>query len=107
MVIVEFRRPRRDDEGEVIGAYAVARLTVNGDSRDLTGEEPGVVDFERQVVSLRDGQKLHYGDDPEEWTRSLIGSYRTPYLWAEVVEDDDPVDELVAEPMLLRERIAR
>jgi hypothetical protein len=87
MVHVEFWRP-----GSKIGrSERVATLTQDGRQQPLiTGHEPQVVDLERVVLSALTGKAIRWEDDPEEWTRSLAGSYRSAYLLAEVAHDDDP-----------------
>jgi hypothetical protein len=42
------------------------------------------------VLSVCTGKAIRWEDDPEEWARSLTGSYRSQYLLAEVAHDDDP-----------------
>lgn len=42
------------------------------------------------VLSTSTGEAIRWEDDPEDWARSLIGSYRSPYLLAEIVHDDNP-----------------
>lgn len=87
MVHVEFWRP-----GNEIGrSECVATLTQCGRSQpQIEGREPQVVDLERVVLSISTGEAIRWEDDPEEWARSLAGSYRSPYLLAEIVHDDDP-----------------
>jgi hypothetical protein len=87
MVHVEFWRP-----GSEIGrSECVATLTQRGRSQpQIEGREPQVVDLERVVLSISTGEAIRREDDPEEWARSLAGSYRSPYLLAEIVHDDDP-----------------
>jgi hypothetical protein len=41
------------------------------------------------VLSVRTGEPIRWEDDPEEWARSLSDSYRSPYLLAEIVHDDN------------------
>ena len=86
MVHVEFRRPG----GEAGRSKCVATLTQRGRRpAQIEGAEPQVVDLERVVLSLRTGEAIRWEDDPEEWARSLSGSYRSPYLLAEIVHDDN------------------
>jgi hypothetical protein len=106
VVVVEFRRPERDEQGRAIGFRAVTRLTVRDGDVQVEGEEPEV-DLGQRVVSLRTGRTITFGDDPEEWARSLAASYRTPYLWAEVVEDTNPLPEVEVEPVQVREPVVR
>lgn len=106
MVVVEFRRPERDERGRAVGARTVTRLTVRDGEVRIEGEEPEV-DLEQRVVSLRTGRAIAFRDDPEEWARSLAAAYRTPYLWAEVVEDTNPAPEIEVGPVRVREPIAR
>jgi hypothetical protein len=87
MVHVEFWRP-----GSEIGrSECVATLTQDGRQRPLiAGHEPQVADLERVVLSVCTGKAIRWEDDPEEWARSLTGSYRSAYLLAEVAHDDHP-----------------
>lgn len=107
MVTVEFRRPRRDERGCVAGFTSVARVTVADATLHVEGDEPELVDPEQRVVGQRTGRAITFADDPEEWTRSLPGSFRSPYLWAEVVEDTHPLPEVEVEPVSLREPVHR
>jgi hypothetical protein len=86
MVHVEFWRP-----GSEIGRSAcVATLTQEGPQQpQIAGPEPQVVDLERVVLSVRAGKAIGWQDHPEEWARSLTGSYRSAYLLAELAHDDD------------------
>lgn len=105
MVTVEFRRPTQDEHGCIVGFVSVVRLTVaNGELR-VEGDEPELVDRRQRVVSLRTGKAITFADDPEEWARSLPGSFRAPYLWAEVIEDTDPLPDLEVEPVRVREPV--
>ena len=87
MVRVEFWRP-----GSEIGrSECVATLTQDGRQQpQIAGHEPQVVDLERVVLSVCTGKAIRWEDDPEEWTRSLTGSYRSAYLLAKIAHDDDP-----------------
>ena len=87
MVHVEFWRP-----GSEIGrSECVATLTQDGRQQPLiAGHEPQVVDLERVVLGVCTGNAIRWEDDPEEWARSLTGSYRSVYLLAEIAHDDHP-----------------
>jgi len=50
------------------------------------------------VLSVRTGEALRWEDDPEEWARSLSGAYRSPYLLAEIVHDDNPDRSEIDQP---------
>jgi hypothetical protein len=102
MVHVEFWRP-----GSEIGqSECVATLTQRERAKPLVeGREPQVVDVDRIVLSVSTGEAIRWEDDPEEWTRSLPGTYRSPYLLAEIVHDDHPVPELVGERLVVRQRV--
>src|ERR1039458_8413568 len=85
MVHVEFRRPG----SEAGRSKCVATLTQRGRRpAQVEGAEPKVVDLERVVLSVSPGEPIRWEDGPEEWARSLSGSYRSPYLLAEIVHDD-------------------
>jgi hypothetical protein len=87
MVHVEFWRPA----SEAGRSECVATLTQRGRRQpQIEGREPHVVDLERVMLSLSTGEAIRWEDDPEEWARSLTGSYRSPYLLAEIVHDDNP-----------------
>jgi hypothetical protein len=87
MVRVEFWRP-----GSEIGrSEYLATLTQDGHQQpQIAGIKPRVVDLERVVLSVCTGKAIRWEDDPEEWTRSLTGSYRSAYLLARIAHDDDP-----------------
>jgi hypothetical protein len=74
MVHVEFWRP-----GSEIGqSECIATLTQRGHGQPQTeGHEPQVADLERLVLSVSTGEAIRREDDPEEWARSLTGSYRS------------------------------
>lgn len=102
MVHVEFWRP-----GSEIGrSKCVATLTQRGhDQPKIEGSEPQVVDLERMVLSVNTGHAISWEDDPEEWARSLAGSYRNPYLLAEIVHDDHPAPEPQSDRLIVRQRV--
>jgi hypothetical protein len=107
MVHVEFWRP-----GSEIGqSECVATLTQRGRSQpQIEGREPQVVDLERLVLSVSTGEAIRWEDDPEEWARSLPGSYRSPYLLAEIVHDDNPDQSEIGlkdagERLVVRQRV--
>lgn len=107
VVTVEFRRPTRDERGCVAGFATVARLTVVDGELRVEGDEPELVDRRQRVVSQRTGKPVTVAEDPEEWARSLPGSFRAPYLWAEVIEDTNPLPEVVVEPVRVQEPVVR
>ena len=96
MVVLEFRSPVRDDHGHLAGPEVVARLIVDGADVRIEGDE-SVVDFEQHVLNLRTGESISFADDHEEWVRGLSAAYRTPYLWAEIVEDTNPLEDVEIE----------
>ena len=49
-------------------------------------------------MNLRSGETISFSEDDEEWARGLAAAYRTPYLWAEIVEDTDPLPDASIEP---------
>ena len=101
-VHVEFWRPGR----EIGQSQRVATLTQRGrDAPKIEGHQPQVVDLQRMVLSIATGQTISWNDDPEEWARSLVGSYRTPYLLAEVVHDDHPAPDIAGEQLVVRQRV--
>ncbi len=96
MVVLDFRRPTRDDSGHVAGYETLARLSVDGQKAQIEGDQ-SVVDFEQRVLNLRSGETISFSDDGEEWARGIAGAYRTPYLWAEIVEDSHPLPDVAIE----------
>jgi hypothetical protein len=42
-------------------------------------------------------------DSAEEWVRSLVATYRTPYLWAEIVEDAASLNDVEIAPTEVEE----
>ncbi len=92
MVHVEFWRP-----GSEIGrSECIATLTQRGRMQPQiegrNGSEIGqrAVDLERVVLIVSTGEAIRWENDPEEWARSLAGSYRSAYLLAEIAHDDNP-----------------
>jgi hypothetical protein len=96
MVTVEFRRPTHDESGHLSGYEMVARVIADSGNVDVEGDE-SVVDLEQHVLSLRTGALIALSDDREDWVRGLAAAYRTPYLWAEIVEDTDPLEDVEIE----------
>jgi hypothetical protein len=96
MVVLEFRRPTRDESGHIAGYETLARLTVDGQDARIEGDE-SIIDFEQRVLNLRSGETIPFSCDGEEWARGLAAAYRTPYLWAEIVEDSDPLPDVAIE----------
>jgi hypothetical protein len=102
MVVVELRRPTRNQDGHAVGSRVVTRIAADGNHLAIEGEEREL-DLEQRVLSLRDGRLITPRDGAEDWLRSLVATYRTPYLWAEIVEDSDPLEALDLEPVEIRE----
>jgi hypothetical protein len=96
MVVLDFRIPTRDESGHIAGYETLARLSVDGQEARIEGDE-SAVDFEQRVLNLRSGETISFSEDGEEWARGLAAAYRTPYLWAEIVEDSDPLPDVVIE----------
>jgi hypothetical protein len=65
----------------------VARLNVDGKRYEVEGDS-SLFDFDMPVVGITKRRPVAFKRDPEEWARSLPGSYRSPYLLAKVVHDD-------------------
>jgi hypothetical protein len=106
MVVVELRRPVRNEDGHATSSKVVAQLVADGDDLRIDGEEQDI-DLEQRVLSLRDGRLITPRDGAEDWLRSLVATYRSPYLWAEIVEDSEPLQALDFEPVAIRELAAR
>jgi hypothetical protein len=104
VIIIELRRPTRDDNGYAIGSRVVTRVRADGAHIDIDGEERDL-DFEQRVLSLRDGRLITPRDSAEEWVRGLVATYRSPYLWAEIVEDTNPVEDLDVAPVEVEEPV--
>jgi hypothetical protein len=102
MVVIEFRRPTRDGEYRPAGSHVVTRLIVEDQDARLEGAEPEL-DFEQIVLNLRTGEPISFEDDGEEWARGLAASFRTPYLWAEIVEDSNPLPNVEIEPVYIED----
>jgi hypothetical protein len=92
MIVLELHRliPGPDDSG---GSRIVARLTADDQGVRL---EPNdfELDLSQQVVNLRTGEPISVNEDAEEWARGLVASLRTPYLWAEIKEDSNPLSDV-------------
>jgi hypothetical protein len=98
MVVIEFRRPTRDGDYRPAGSHVVTRLIVEDQEARLEGDEPEL-DFDQIVLNLRTGEPISFEDDGEEWARGLAASFRTPYLWAEIVQDNNPLPDVEIEPV--------
>jgi hypothetical protein len=101
MVVVEFHRADRDRQGSAEPGI-VTRLVVDGTSVMIDGAEQDL-DFDLEVLSARTGELIAFVGNEEDWARSLPGAYRTPYLWAEVVEDTAPLDDVIIKPTHLED----
>jgi hypothetical protein len=102
VIVVELRRPTRNEDGYATGSRVVTRIRADGDHIDVEGEERDI-DFEQRVLSLHDGRSITPRDGGEEWVRSLVATYRSPYLWAEIAEDGNPLDEIEMAPVEVEE----
>lgn len=89
LIIVDVFRTRASCE-----EFAARVTAVDGDGLRVEGPEPGLVDGDQLVVSLRTGRAIMCADDPEEWVRGLVASFRSPYLAALVVEDTNPLPDV-------------
>ena len=92
MIVLELHRliPGPDKTG---GSRIVARLTADSEGVRI---EPNdfELDLAQKVVNLRTGEPISVEDDAEEWARGLVAGLRTPYLWAEIKEDSDPLPDV-------------
>jgi len=95
MVKVEFHTA----EGEVVATMAVAASGL-----EKIEDPQSVVDFTVNVIGVHTGKAVAFDDDSEEWARSLPRAYRNPYLFAVVVDDDNPVSPVDQKPMEIEER---
>jgi hypothetical protein len=87
------------DEAEVL-----AEVVVQDREVDVSGPRADLVDLSQRVMSIKQQRSIAFSDDPEEWARSLVGSFRMPDLYAQVVDDDDPPAPAAAsEPIELEE----
>ncbi len=102
MIIVELRRPTRDGAGHATGSRVVTRLRADGDHLDIEGEEQDL-NLDQRVLSLQTGDLVTPRESAEEWVRSLVATYRTPYLWAEIVDDTAPLDDIDIAPTEVEE----
>lgn len=98
MVAIEFRSPVRDEQRHIVGSELLARLVVEGQDLRVDGDD-SIVDPELRVLSPRTGEPIHFRDAGEDWARGLAASYRSPYLWAEIVEDSDPLPDIEIPPV--------
>ncbi|MGH2955206.1 MAG: hypothetical protein ACRDK9_14570 [Solirubrobacterales bacterium] len=102
MVIVEFRRPTHDESGHLSGYETVARVIADSGNVQVEGDE-SVVDLDQHALNLRTGASIAMSEDREEWARGLAAAYRTPYLWAEIVEDSNPLEDVEIERVELED----
>ena len=106
MVEVELWSYRGDDPSAETVYEWLWTLRVDGRDFELRGALEHF-DPQLKIINLRGrtnwlGQvkrSLSFVDDPEEWARSLVAAYRTPYLVPYTVHDDDPI---VADPEVER-----
>jgi hypothetical protein len=96
MVKVELCRPVRTEDGVEVVAQLVVR---EGQIEQLDGALAHLIDLGMPVMGISEGKIVRFNDDPEEWARSLIGTFRAPDLFARVAADDHPVPEVEAEPI--------
>jgi hypothetical protein len=87
MVTVEVVTPKLDSNSPQDDWDVVARLTVDGGSWHVDGDG-SVFDYTMPVIGITTHRRVSFRRNPEEWARSLPGSYRSPYLLARVVSDD-------------------
>lgn len=92
MVRVELQTPIHEHDTNTVRWEPLVVLTVNGEEHSVDGDA-SLLDFELPVVSLRRGEQITFEQDPEEWTRSLVGTYRSGDLLAVVAHDDAPITE--------------
>jgi hypothetical protein len=78
---------RRPDSEEL---ELLADLAVDGREERLTGPRSDLIDFGQKVMSVSQHRPITFHEDPEEWARSLIGSFRSPDLFVNVIHDDAP-----------------
>jgi hypothetical protein len=84
MVRVELREPNATD--------ARAIVVADESGIQITGPDPSAIDPNLSVVGLPSGRVLRSADEsPEEWTRGLVFTYRSPDLLALIVHDDNPM----------------
>lgn len=81
----------------------VASVESRPDGVYVSGSHAGLV----QLVPRRglpSGRVVDASQNPDEWTRGLIISFRSADLAARIVEDDDPLPE--DEPLVVRQAVA-
>jgi hypothetical protein len=98
MVVIEFRGPVRDESRHIVGSELLARLSVDGQDARIEGDE-SAVDFDQRVLSPRTGEAIRFADSGEDWARGLTAAYRSPYLWADIVEDSAPLPDIDVPPV--------
>jgi hypothetical protein len=101
VIILELDRLARD--GHPGDARLAVRVRAEGSEISIDAPQPELIDPTQLVLNLRSGRTIACSDDPEEWVRGLAASFRTPYLSARVVEDTNPLPDIVIERANVRE----
>jgi hypothetical protein len=105
--VITIELVRSIHDGHPCEPETAARIVANGRDMQVEGAEPELVDLGQKVLNLRTGQTITCNDDPEEWVRGLTVSFRTPYLFARVVEDTNPLPDVEIARAEVREPIFR
>jgi hypothetical protein len=92
----------RDGSGRLAGHETVARLIADSGAVRVEGDE-SVVDLGQRTLNLRTGASIAMSEDREEWARGLAAAYRSPHLWAEIIEDGEPLDDVEIERVELED----
>lgn len=87
MIVVELRTLQGAPEGGPVPVVATVRVDAAGQI-SVEGPRPEVVDLEMHALAPG-RRRVFAAEDPHEWARLLPRTYRSPYLHAVVVQDDD------------------
>jgi hypothetical protein len=70
----------------------LAVVTAIGESLHIEGPRADLIEEDVPALGLPSGRRLESPhDDPEEWARGLLVSFRSPDRFARIVHDDDPL----------------
>lgn len=94
MVVVELREQRA--ESGHVEWETVAVLHVDGESVEIDGDGTKI-DRSLPALSLTTGKQILFGEDPEEWARSLPTVFHAPDFEAVVVQDTAPPKTMILE----------
>jgi len=89
MIKVELLRPTYD--GRTLLWQRLAVLAAEDDRFTWIEGDPSLLDRSVPVVDLRNGRRLTFAENPEEWVRGLPTLFRSGDVIVNVLEDTNPL----------------